>query len=125
MTLTKDELEYFQAKLEDQLDALLQEAGKTREEMTDTEINGAFPDPNDRATLESDRGLELRIRDRERKLISKIQKALEKIAEGTYGECEVCGEPIGFKRLDARPVTEHCIECKKSAEEEERLRKMG
>jgi DnaK suppressor protein len=74
--------------------------------------------------MESDRNTELRIRDRERKLISKIEKTLLRIEEGDFGICEVCGEPISFKRLEARPVTTHCIECKTSEEEEEKVRKL-
>jgi DnaK suppressor protein len=92
--------------------------------MTEIETKTSFPDPTDRASMESDRNFELRIRDRERKLINKIKKALEKVEDGTFGFCEVCGEPIEFKRLEARPVTTHCIECKTSAEEEEKLRKV-
>jgi DnaK suppressor protein len=81
-----------------------------------------FPDPTDRATLETDRNFMLRIRDRERKLISKIKEALERIEDGTYGLCEACGEPIGEKRLMARPVTTLCIECKARQEKQERVR---
>ena len=64
-----------------------------------------FPDPNDRASLESDRNFELRIRDRERKLIMKMQEAIKRIDDGIFGICEVCGGPISEKRLMARPVT--------------------
>jgi DnaK suppressor protein len=81
-----------------------------------------FPDPTDRATLETDRNFMLRIRDRERKLISKIKEALERIEDGTYGLCEACGEPIGEKRLLARPVTTLCIDCKARQEKQERVR---
>jgi RNA polymerase-binding transcription factor len=124
MKLKKEDLEYFRGILQKQLDELVRGAGKTVEDMTEVEGKTSFPDPTDRASMESDRNFELRIRDRERKLISKVKKALEKVEDGTFGFCEVCGEPIDFKRLEARPVTTHCIECKTSEEEEERLRKM-
>jgi len=124
MKLKKEDLDYFQGILQKQLDELVKGAGKTVDEMTDAENTSAFPDPTDRASMESDRNFELRIRDRERKLINKIKKALEKIEDGSFGFCEVCGEPIDFKRLEARPVTEHCIECKTSEEEQEKIRKV-
>ena len=76
-----------------------------------------FPDPTDRATLESDRNLELRIRDRERKLKGKIEEALVRIEDGTFGLCEVCEEEISEERLRARPVTTLCINCKESQED--------
>jgi DnaK suppressor protein len=124
MKLKKEDLDYFQGLLQKQLDELIRGAGRTVDEMTFTEGNAAFPDPTDRASMESGRNFELRIRDRERKLINKIKKALEKVEDGTFGFCEVCGEPIEFKRLEARPVTTHCIECKTSEEEEEKIRKL-
>ena len=124
MKLKKEDLEYFQGILQKQLDELVKGAGKTVDEMTEAEGKGSFPDPTDRASMESDRNFELRIRDRERKLINKIRTALEKIEDGTFGFCEVCGEPIDFKRLEARPVTTHCIDCKTSEEEEEKIRKL-
>ncbi len=114
------QLEYFRKLLQDKLNALLDEADKTLEEMTVSDSKVA--DPADRATLESDRSFELRIRDRERKLIKKIKTALERIDDGTYGICEECGEDIGVKRLEARPVTTMCIECKSKQEQEERLK---
>ncbi len=124
MKLKKEDLEYFQGILQKQLDELVKGAGKTVDEMTDAERTSAFPDPTDRASLEDARNFELRIRDRERKLINKIKKALEKIEDGSFGFCEICGEPIEFKRLEARPVTTHCIECKTSEEEQEKIRKI-
>jgi len=124
MKLKKEELDYFQGVLQRQLDELVRGAGRTVDDMTGAEGRAAFPDPTDRASMESDRNFELRIRDRERKLINKIRKALEKIEDGSFGLCEVCGEPIEFKRLEARPVTTLCIECKTSAEEEEKIRKL-
>lgn len=87
--------------------------------------SGTFPDPTDRATLESDRNLTLRIRDRERKLRNKIEEALARIEDGTFGICEVCGEEIGFKRLEARPVTTLCINCKSEQEQDEEKHQSG
>ena len=81
-----------------------------------------FPDPTDRASLEGNRNLTLRIRDRERKLITKIDEALGRIADGSYGVCEDCGGPIGVERLRARPVTTLCIACKSEQEASERRR---
>ncbi len=114
------QLEYFRKLLQDKLNELLGEADKTLEEMTTSDSQVA--DPADRATIESDRSFELRIRDRERKLIRKIKTALERIDEGTYGICEECGEEIGIKRLEARPVTTMCIECKSKQEKEEKIK---
>ena len=89
-------------------------------EMTSDTTN--FPDPTDRATQESDRSFELRIRDRERRLINKIQEALGRIEAGTFGVCEVCEEDISEARLKARPVTTLCIDCKMEQEKKERTR---
>jgi DnaK suppressor protein len=114
------QLEYFRGLLQKKLDDLLGEADKTLEEMTD--MNDRFPDPTDRASVESNRSFELRIRDRERKLIKKINKALDRIEEGTYGICEDCGREIRAERLKARPVTTRCIECKSRQEKEEKAR---
>jgi DnaK suppressor protein len=124
MKLKKEDLDYFQGILQKQMDELVRGAGRTVDVMTDADTKAGFPDPTDRASMESDRNFELRIRDRERKLISKIRKALDRIEDGSFGFCEVCGEPIEFKRLEARPVTTLCIECKTSAEEEEKIRKL-
>jgi DnaK suppressor protein len=124
MKLKKEDLEYFGGILQRQLDELVRGAERTVDDMTEADGKTAFPDPTDRASLESDRNFELRIRDRERKLINKIKKALTKIEDESFGFCEICGEPIDFKRLEARPVTTHCIECKTSEEEEEKIRKV-
>lgn len=95
----------------------------TSDKIVDTADPGHFPDPTDRASLESHRNFTLRIRDRERKLILKIEEALKRLEEGSYGVCEACGDKIGIARLKARPVTTLCIECKSSQEvEEKRLR---
>ena len=117
--MKKAKLEEFRQLLQGQMDQLLREAGKTVSEMTDEKTN--FPDPTDRASLESDRNFELRIRDRERKLISKIREALDRIEAGEFGECEDCGDMIGEARLKARPVTTLCIECKTEQERQEKI----
>ena len=114
-----EKLEYFRNVLLEEMRALLEDAGKTVSEMTADTTN--FPDPNDRATQESDRNFELRIRDRERKLINKIKDALERIDDGTFGTCEKCGEDISEGRLKARPVTTLCIDCKIEEEKREKL----
>ncbi|MFH1019570.1 MAG: RNA polymerase-binding protein DksA [Pseudomonadota bacterium] len=119
--MNREQLDYFRQKLETMSHDLLQEAEKTIHEMTDSTEN--YPDPTDRASAESDRSFELRIRDRERKLIAKIREAIERIDEGTYGICEECGDEISAKRLEARPVTTQCIECKTLQENQERAQK--
>ncbi len=118
--MDEKQLVFFKKLLQRKLDELLGEADKTLEEMT--ELDDHFPDPTDRAAVESERSFELRIRDRERKLIKKIKTAMERIEDGSYGICEACGEDIGKKRLEARPVTTLCIKCKAKQEEEERAR---
>jgi RNA polymerase-binding transcription factor len=112
-------LEEFRGLLLQQMDELLQDAGKTVSGMTEEKTN--FPDPTDRAALESDRNFELRIRDRERKLINKIRQAIERINDGSFGLCENCEEAIGVERLRARPVTTLCIDCKTEQERQERI----
>ena len=89
---------------------LLDDINKTMSVMQDENIN--LPDPNDRATLETDRSLELRTRDRERKLVKKINDSLVDLDKGDYGYCEDCGVEIGIKRLEARPTANLCIDCK-------------
>ncbi|MFW6098871.1 MAG: RNA polymerase-binding protein DksA [Thermodesulfobacteriota bacterium] len=118
--LSEKDQEYFKELLNERLAALLDEATKTMETMTDH--GETFPDPTDRATLESERNFTLRIRDRERKLIGKIKEALSRIDQGTFGICEACGGDISQKRLKARPVTTLCINCKKKQESEEKLK---
>jgi DnaK suppressor protein len=82
----------------------------------------AFPDLGDQATAEIDRNFMLRLRGRERKLLKKIDDAIERIDQGVFGICDKCGEEIDIRRLEARPVTNMCIECKTQQEEEEKLR---
>ena len=118
--LTTEKKEHFKKLLTKRLQTLLDEANKTVSIMTDQRQN--FPDPTDRASLESDRNFELRIRDRERRLIEKITEALERIEHGTFGICERCEEEISEERLNARPVTTLCIECKKRQENEEKVK---
>jgi len=120
MMLTEKKKTFFKKLLNERLDELLNEANKTVSGMTAHKEN--LPDPSDRATLESDRNFTLRIRDRERKLIGKINEALERIDTGTYGICEECGEDISEARLKARPVTTLCIDCKKKQEMDEKAR---
>jgi DnaK suppressor protein len=121
--MDREKLLYFKGLLEGQLRILIQEAEKTVTGMVQ-EPNGDFPDPTDRASLESDRNFLLRIKDRERKLITKVKEALERIDTGTYGICESCGKPISEKRLIARPVTTECIECKTEEEQKERSERL-
>jgi DnaK suppressor protein len=116
--MEKEIVEKFKKQLMEKREEILNEAGRTLSDMTDQNQN--VPDPNDRATIESGRSFELRIRDRERKLLSKIEEALERVAEGEFGICEDCGEEIGLKRLEARPVTTLCIDCKTIQETKER-----
>ncbi len=116
--MDKEKLELFRQQLLAKKEEIANEAGKTLSEMTDQTSN--VPDPNDRATIESGRSFELRIRDRERKLLSKIDEAIARIDDGSYGICEDCGEEIGLKRLEARPVTMLCIDCKTVQETKEK-----
>ncbi|MBM4304573.1 MAG: RNA polymerase-binding protein DksA [Deltaproteobacteria bacterium] len=115
-SLGKIELEKFKRVLENQLLELQSDFGKKYQSISST----ALPDINDQASAESERNFEIRIKDRERKLIGKVQEALKKVAEGTYGICESCGEAIGSKRLMARPVTNLCINCKAEMEADEK-----
>jgi DnaK suppressor protein len=116
--MDKETLELFRTQLLEKKEEIHSETGKTLSEMTDQTSN--VPDPNDRATIESGRSFELRIRDRERKLLSKIDEAIARIDEGSFGICEDCDEEIGLKRLEARPVTTLCIDCKTIQETKEK-----
>ncbi|HYD47202.1 MAG TPA: RNA polymerase-binding protein DksA [Terriglobales bacterium] len=118
--LNQRQIKKFQELLETRRQELLAEAGRTVGGMSRSKEE--FPDPTDRASLEAARNAMLRIRDRERKLISKIDEALERIEAGNYGLCRGCGEPISVDRLMVRPVTTLCIECKADEEQEERRR---
>ena len=101
---------HFRAILESWKRELMEEVDRTVHHMQDEAAN--FPDPNDRATQESEFSLELRTRDRERKLIKKIEETLTKIDNDEYGYCDACGVEIGLRRLEARPTANLCIDCK-------------
>lgn len=116
--MEQEVLEKFTKLLEEKRDDILREAERTLAELN--EQGGNIPDPNDRASAESGRNFELRIRQREQKLLSKIDGALQRIADEEFGECESCGDLIGMKRLEARPVTSLCIECKTAQESKEK-----
>ena len=107
-------------KLEKQRSDLLQEAEQTLLDKIGKEKE-SFPDPTDQAVAELDSNFQLRLRGREQKLLKKIDEAIARIEEGTYGVCESCGENISVRRLEARPVTTLCIECKTQQEEEEKM----
>ena len=111
--------EYFRAKLVAWKDEILKEARETLQHLQDESQN--HPDFADRASSETDRAIELRARDRQRKLISKIDAALQRIDDGTYGYCEETGEPISLKRLDARPIATLSIEAQERHERRERV----
>ncbi|HVJ35366.1 MAG TPA: RNA polymerase-binding protein DksA [Terriglobia bacterium] len=110
--------EYFRQKLLAWKSELLRESSETLNHLQEESLSE--PDIADRASLETDRSLELRTRDRERKLISKIDEALVRIEDGTYGYCEETGEPIGIKRLEARPIATLSIEAQERHERMER-----
>ena len=109
--------EYFRRKLTAWRDELLEEYDDTRRDLESGESAGA--DFADQASRETDMGLELRTRGRERKLLAKIDQALERIKDGTYGFCAETGQPIGLKRLEARPIATLCIEAQERHEERE------
>mgnify|MGYP002650191223 CR=1 FL=1 len=116
--MNEDQLAFFKNKLEQLQADILRNAGQTTENLRETVI---VPDPADRATIEEEHALELRTRDRERKLISKINAAMEKIDEGTYGYCEETGEPISIARLEARPIATMTLEAQERHEREEKI----
>ncbi len=109
---------HFKKILEAWRDQLRKEVERTVDHMNDETAN--YPDPLDRATQEEEFALELRARDRERKLIKKIEKTIRKIDSDDFGYCEDCGEEIGIKRLEARPTAELCVNCKNLAEIKEK-----
>ncbi len=112
--MKKKDVEYFKELLTNRLNDLLDQADDTVSGMTTPKEN--FPDPTDRASHEANRNFMLRIRDREHKLIKKIKKALERMDSGSFGICEKCEEDISIERLNARPVTTQCIDCKTKGE---------
>ncbi|MFC3678569.1 RNA polymerase-binding protein DksA [Bacterioplanoides pacificum] len=112
------QLEHFTSILRNWKQELMEEVDRTKEHMQ-TELNN-YADPNDRASQEEEFNLELRARDRERKLIKKIDKTLDLIDSGDYGYCDACGVEIGIRRLEARPTADLCIDCKTLAEIKEK-----
>ena len=112
-------LQGIKKNLLQQKEEIILDADSTRSTLPDETM---FPELGDQASAEIDRNFTLRLRDRERKLLKKIDEALEKIENGTYGICDICGQEIGIKRLEARPVTTMCIDCKTEQEEEEKFR---
>jgi len=111
LLLFKEQLEAMKAEINIDVEQTLTEM---------TSQTGNIPDPNDRATMESDRSFELRIRGRERKLMDKVDEALIRIDDGSFGVCAGCGEDIAIKRLQARPVAKYCIDCKTRQEQREK-----
>lgn len=108
--MNDSQVSHFQSILKNWKIELMKEVDRTVHHMQDDAAN--FPDPNDRATQESEFGLELRTRDRERKLIKKIDESIADLDSGDYGFCESCGIDIGLRRLEARPTATLCIDCK-------------
>jgi DnaK suppressor protein len=113
------QLEYFRRKLQAWKAELMEQSAETLEGLADSGRN--VPDLADRASEETDRALELRTRDRQRKLVSKIDAALRRIDNGEYGYCEITGEPISLKRLDARPIATMTLEAQERHERRERV----
>lgn len=112
------DLKLFRKLLEGRQRDILNESERAVGTMN-SETEEAYADPTDRAALESDRNFLLRMRDRERKLLTKITEAFARIEDGSYGQCEECGGEIGIERLKARPVTTLCIACKSAQEARE------
>ena len=117
--LTKKELKKFQEQLEDKRKSVLERARRMLSEGMTLDAND-LPDEMDLASSEYLQSFEFRLRGREKSLLSKLDLALKKITDGTFGICEICEEPIGKKRLEARPETTLCIKCKEDQEREER-----
>ncbi|TXI76955.1 MAG: RNA polymerase-binding protein DksA [Dokdonella sp.] len=108
--MSKDQLQHFRSILEALKEQLMEDIERTVHTMKDEAT--VFADPNDRASQETDIAIELRNRDRERKLIKKIEETIDRIDSGDYGYCVACGVEIGIKRLEARPTATLCIDCK-------------
>ena len=117
--MNKRQKEYFRRKLEKWKEDILRENRETLQHLQDDSVQ--HPDLADRASSETERSLELRTRDRQRKLIAKIDAALRRIDDGTYGYCEETGEPISLKRLDARPIATLSIEAQERHERREKV----
>jgi DnaK suppressor protein len=118
--MSADQLAHFREILLTWKRELMEEVDRTVHHMQDEAAN--FPDPNDRATQESEFSMELRARERERKLIKKIDESIDKLDDGEYGYCESCGVEIGIRRLEARPTASLCIDCKTLDEIREKQR---
>ena len=117
--MRKREWVQYRSLLQHQLAELVGQGEETVRRMVTVDAE-EIPDPNDRGTLESEKNWALRLGDRDRKLAAKIEAALERLSNGTFGTCESCGKPIAAARLKARPVTTLCIDCKTEAERVER-----
>ncbi|MEA2904798.1 MAG: DnaK suppressor protein [Alphaproteobacteria bacterium] len=111
--------DYFRQKLLEWREEILKEAKETLQHLQDENVN--HPDMADRASSETDRAIELRARDRQRKLVAKIEAALGRLEDGTYGYCEETGEPIAIKRLEARPIATLSVEAQERHERRERV----
>jgi DnaK suppressor protein len=116
--MSDEQKEHFHAILLAWKRQLIEESERTVHHMKDEHLN--LPDPNDRASQEEEFSIELRARDRERKLLRKIDKALKRLVNDEYGYCESCGIEIGIRRLEARPTAELCIDCKQLEEQKEK-----
>ncbi|WP_425434778.1 RNA polymerase-binding protein DksA [Marinospirillum alkaliphilum] len=116
--MSDEQLAHFRQLLLDWKQELMEEVDRTVQHLKEEASN--FADPADRATQEEEFSLELRTRDRERKLIKKINDTLEKIEQGDYGYCDACGIEIGIRRLEARPTATLCVDCKSLAEIKEK-----
>ena len=118
--MTEDQKKRFRTMLNQQLNELLSGVNKNADDVA--QLDDTFPDTLDRAYAESERNFMLRIREREQRLIQKLQDAIDRLENDSFGICEECEEEIGEKRLKARPVTTLCIECKQRQERAEKLR---
>jgi len=116
--MNKRDLKHFKELLEAEREKLTKMAREATKDHMGTDIDD-LKDDMDLASSELDQSMVYRFRDRERNLLKKIEKAIQKIEDGTFGICEICEEPIGMKRLEARPVTELCINCKEDQEKRE------
>lgn len=121
LTLRERKVQEIKKRLISQKEALLSEAEEALNELPG---QTTFPDLGDQASAETDRNFMLRLRGREQRLLKKIENALDRIEHGIFGICEKCGEAIDLRRLDARPVTTMCIDCKTQQEEEEKLKEL-
>ncbi len=116
--MTNEDLLHFKQRLETMKASIDAGVERTLDALNDQ--TGNIPDPNDRASMEADLSFELRLRARDRKLGAKVEAALQRISNGTFGICSMCGQEISRQRLEARPVTELCIDCKTRQEKREK-----